>query len=54
MDGLAVDRFEVLLSAAIDVEKVDKIFSPLVEGDQIARQGGGTGEFLVVVLDLFL
>src|SRR5215204_5386131 len=54
MNCLAVDRFEMLLSAAIDVEKVDKIFPSLVECYQIGRQGRGTGEFLVVVLDLFL
>src|SRR5687768_18068791 len=44
----------MLLASAVNVEKVDKVLPSLVERPQIRRQGGGSGEFLIIVLDLFL
>ncbi|MBK7706916.1 MAG: hypothetical protein IPJ30_14405 [Acidobacteria bacterium] len=54
MDGLAVDRFEVLFAAAINVKQVDEVFPALFERDEIRRQFAGARELLVVFLDLIL
>lgn len=51
VDGLAVDRLEMLLAAPVDVEQIDEILPALFERGQVRRQFAGAGELLVVLLD---